>query len=258
MNHAKKRQQRMFTALTRRWWPTVAALFLIGLVGLAATGYNTYGDGTSPTTSATSSYSDAVQATETDARDYEIIKGHPRLYFTKADIPKIQERFKENPDHLIDDRYRYWVADLDKRWEEPFKPGGYNQHKRLEHAAIIYAIGRIAGVDYSHTIEEYGRNAVEMLKASASHWDKKSAYRGWSTHELIPVCMAYDWVWSLLTQKEKADIAGKMISACYNQLRESKTYTYSDYTIVGHNAQPCEGVRQRSFALRECEPLIRG
>ncbi len=235
MKHTKKRHEGTFTVPTRLWWPAVAALFLVGFVVLATTGYNIHGDGTPVTTSASNSYSDAVQATEVGARDYEIIKEHPRLYFTKADIPGIRERLKENPDHVIDDRHRSWVADLDKRWEEPFKPGVYNQHERLEHAAFIYAIGKIAGVDYGHTIDEYGRKAVEMLKTSASHWDKKSAYRGWSTHELIPVCMAYDWVWSLMTEKEKADVAGKMISACYNQLRKSKTYTYSDYAIGGHN-----------------------
>ena len=68
-----------------------------------------------------------------------------------------------------------------------------------------------------HTPAEFGRRGVEFLKTTAAYYDKNSAEFGYITYALVPVCWAYDWLHPLLSEQDRKEIAGALLSAAYLQ-----------------------------------------
>jgi len=171
----------------------------------------------------------------------DIRREHPRLLMTAAEVPAIRKRLAPGAGGAAPKRYLSWKKETEKQWDEPFLPERHGD--RLAAHAIIYALGKVDGVEYdgqaggvkSRSVEDFGRKGVEFLQKSADHWDRQSAEAGYSTHALLPVCWAYDCLHPLLTVEQRKDIVGKLISAAYNQKRNAQKTTFKDYSLAGHN-----------------------
>jgi hypothetical protein len=171
----------------------------------------------------------------------DIRRDHPRLLMTAEDLPALRKRLAPALGGSQPRRYLAAKTWMDKQWDMPYEPA--RQGERLSTHAILYALGKIDGVAYegqtrgvqNHSIEQIGRKGVELLKLSADYWDKHSAEAGYGTFALMPVCWAYDCLYPLLSEADRKDLIGKLISAAYLQKRHAQTTTFKDYSLRAHN-----------------------
>ncbi len=166
----------------------------------------------------------------------DIRRERPRLLMTARDLPAIRARMPAGFVGSAPNRYQALRRDIKKQWNQAFDPA--RQGDRLMSHALVYALGPIKlpkAMAAGHSIEEIGRKGVEFLKLSAAHWDKHSAENGYATYALLPVCWAYDWLYSLLSAEDRKEIVGELISAAYNQKRNAQQCTFKDYSLAAHN-----------------------
>jgi len=127
---------------------------------------------------------------------YRVRPGHPRLLITPDNKREIIDKIQAAPE--------LWKKTIAKaedkgkaRWE----------WQQMLACAMIYQIGLRPGFEYSMTQEQYGRNAVELLMKH--DYDKRQVLGG--NPKYYANACAYDWLYDLLTAKQKRAVVAKMV-----------------------------------------------
>ena len=91
--------------------------------------------------------------------------------------------------------------------------------------ALIYLLGPIPGINYTHTIDEYGQRAIQLMTTEVMRTPPfgivSARYIGWDYYTIAT--RTYDWIWSALTADQRTQTA--------NWLADSGSLVLSNWTL---------------------------
>ena len=81
---------------------------------------------------------------------------HPRLHLTQDKLPYFRDKIK----NYYFDEYQGYVS-----WVDSYYGSGYSSKMGIipDYCALIYLIGDIEGINYGHSINDYGDRAIEIM-----------------------------------------------------------------------------------------------
>lgn len=137
-----------------------------------------------------------------DAAALKVYEGHPRLFFRDTDLPTIRERIRG----AFRPEWERMQADLEKRAlhraPSEFARGpflkGWETGRNMAFAAVV--TGDRKYVDWA--------KGWAAALAAGGTGGNDSEYRG----RLQSLAIAYDWLYSLLNDKEKADVQAALLA----------------------------------------------
>jgi len=138
-----------------------------------------------------------------------LIKKHPRLFFTKEDIPKIRERAKTTHKWFVDEMKRHFGmrvgAEPPKSLKEMKKERGEEQ--------FGWGFWRLIAMDMFYLITE-----DEKYLNTAKKWVLKFCeYPDWGGDDLAPmdmcsgIAITYDWLYDKFTEDERRIIRKRLL-----------------------------------------------
>lgn len=158
---------------------------------------------------------------------FKPVEGHPRLYITKENVPRLRENAKE-PEMA---KFVQNMKD-NARWPvNSEQNGSYNATVpvRLRGRAMAYLLGE---VDDAH-----GRETIEHCKKyleTASYNLKAGDITRQVGDEMEAAAIVYDWLYDLLTEEEKEFFVAQLKKLCsWKEL----SYPPHGNVIFGHNGE---------------------
>jgi len=141
------------------------------------------------------------------AEGHAIPTGHPRIFITPGNRAALADNIESSlsafMQQTVDLADQYYGVVIDD-------PGGHSDEPDAQPViiacGIIYQLGEIAGVTYSHTPLEYGQSGVDHLV----HMAGMDTYYRHRTFLGLP--LGYDWLYDLMTQEQRETVAATMMS----------------------------------------------
>jgi uncharacterized repeat protein (TIGR01451 family) len=132
---------------------------------------------------------------------------HPRLHITKATLPDFRQ--KVTGDYKSD--YQDFVSFVDAGFAVDIDS---NAGLMSDYHALIFQLGSISGISYTHTMQEYQDRAIEILMKQVNGQipDTRVEYQNPHNQMTYVVARTYDWMWDKLTAEQRAAVANWLVA----------------------------------------------
>ncbi len=127
---------------------------------------------------------------------------HPRLHLTPDRIPDIQQTIAMDYFDAYQE-YVNWAANMndDDEYNILSEAGHDPLRAHMLHQAFIAAIGRVPGISYPLSLDQYARRAIDRLLERLRGGDQ-IAY-------VAP--LTYDWLFDFMTESERQEVANLIV-----------------------------------------------
>jgi hypothetical protein len=138
---------------------------------------------------------------------HRIPTGHPRIFINPGKKESIRQKI------MSSEIYMDWLQSLVDMADEYFNQTitGHRNNVRGQEAvmanAFVYQVGQIPGINYAHSIEDYGREGVRHLLTPELL--NESVYRH---DDYIGLPLGYDWLFHLMTHSQKVTVANQLLT----------------------------------------------
>ena len=138
------------------------------------------------------------------AEGHPIPTGHPRIFINEKNKAALRQKIARHHKEIMQEA----VSIADKNHGGKLTSlGGHSREPAAQPVVlacgIIYQLGRIPGVRYSHSPEGYGRDGVRHLL---------SLLKGRYEHrEYLGLPLGYDWLYELMTEEERKIVAAQLL-----------------------------------------------
>ncbi len=133
--------------------------------------------------------------------DSPIGKGeHPRLHITQETLPYFRDKIK----NYYKSEYQAFVGWVDNNFYSDIA----RKSLMADYHAFIYLIDHLDGINYRHTISEYGQRSIEIIMKSVNVEEEEIQQKDrFHEGDYNIITRAFDWMWHELTNEQKEKIA---------------------------------------------------